>query len=96
MKMKTTLSLVAAAAVALFSYGAMAQEKSRAEVKEEAKGQAKTGTAGEAGTARHPEAQVDQSPLRRQVRKQGCDQGRDPRGRTVHQDREARVDQGSL
>jgi hypothetical protein len=35
MKMKTTLSLVAAAAVALLSFGAMAQEKSRAEVKAE-------------------------------------------------------------
>jgi hypothetical protein len=34
MKMKTTLSLVAAA-VALFSYGAFAQEKTRAEVKAE-------------------------------------------------------------
>ena len=52
MKMKTTLSLVAAAAVALFSYGAMAQEKSRAEVKEEAKTAPKAGGAGEA--ARRP------------------------------------------
>jgi len=50
MKMKTTLSLVAAAAVALFSYGAMAQDatKSRAEVKEEAKQASKTGGSGEA------------------------------------------------
>ena len=37
MKMKTTLSLVAVAAVALFSHGAFAQEKSRAEVKAETK-----------------------------------------------------------
>jgi len=42
MKMKTTLSLVAAA-VALFSYGAFAQEKSRAEVKEETKAANKSG-----------------------------------------------------
>ena len=42
MKMKTTLSLVAAA-VALFSYGAFAQEKSRAEVKEETKAANKAG-----------------------------------------------------
>lgn len=49
MKMKTTLSLVAAAAVALFTSGAFAQEKSRAEVKEEAKTATKTGGAGEAG-----------------------------------------------
>jgi hypothetical protein len=35
MKMKTTLSLVAVAAVALFSHGAFAQEKTRAEVKAE-------------------------------------------------------------
>lgn len=35
MKMKTTLSLVAAAAVALLSFGALAQEKTRAEVKAE-------------------------------------------------------------
>jgi hypothetical protein len=35
MKLKTTLSLVAAAAVALFSHGAFAQEKTRAEVKSE-------------------------------------------------------------
>jgi hypothetical protein len=43
MKMKTTLSLVAAAAVALLSFGAMAQEKSRAEVKEETKAANKAG-----------------------------------------------------
>jgi hypothetical protein len=49
MKMKTTLSLVAAA-VALFSYGAFAQDKSRAEVKEETKKAEKSGQiqAGEA------------------------------------------------
>lgn len=35
MKLKTTLSLVAVAAVALFSHGAFAQEKTRAEVKAE-------------------------------------------------------------
>lgn len=43
MKMKTTLSLVAAAAVALFSFGAMAQDKTRAEVKEETKAANKAG-----------------------------------------------------
>jgi hypothetical protein len=50
MKMKTTLSLVAASAVALFSYGAFAQDstKSRAEVKEEAKAATKTAGSGEA------------------------------------------------
>jgi hypothetical protein len=35
MKLKTTLSLVASAAVALFSYSAFAQDKTRAEVKAE-------------------------------------------------------------
>ena len=35
MKMKTTLSLVAAAAVALFASGAFAQDKTRAEVNAE-------------------------------------------------------------
>jgi hypothetical protein len=54
MKMKTTLSLVAAAAVALFSYGAMAQEKSRAEVKQEAKEATKTQGSGEAGNTKAP------------------------------------------
>ena len=50
MKMKTALSLVAAAAVALFAQGSFAQDKSRAEVKEETKAAVKKGetTAGEA------------------------------------------------
>jgi uncharacterized low-complexity protein len=42
MKMKTALSLVAAA-VALLSHSAFAQEKSRAEVKEETKAAVKAG-----------------------------------------------------
>ena len=50
MKMKTALSLVAAAAVALFAQGTFAQDKSRAEVKEETKAAVKKGEtkAGEA------------------------------------------------
>lgn len=50
MKMKTVLSLVAAAAVAMLSHTAFAQDKSRAEVKEETKKAVKAGEtkAGEA------------------------------------------------
>jgi FtsZ-interacting cell division protein ZipA len=50
MKMKTALSLVAAAAVALLSHGVFAQDKTRAEVKEETKAAVKKGEtkAGEA------------------------------------------------
>ena len=43
MKLKTTLSLVAGAAVALFSYSTFAQDKTRAEVKEETKAANKAG-----------------------------------------------------
>jgi hypothetical protein len=58
MKMKTTLSLVAAAAVALFTSGAFAQDKTRAEVKEETKAANKAGdiATGESTKAAKPKS----------------------------------------